>query len=129
MENEGDKKTVFVVDDDDFIRYLLEESLLTKNYQVFSFKDGWEVKEALENGQKPPNFLITDFQMPRLNGLDLSKSVKSTYPKVFIIMVTFSQPPDKNPVNRFIKKSYYNFQETINEIEKEMERALVALVI
>jgi len=68
------KKQILAVDDDSSIRELLE-FLLRNNYNVVTKKDGMEAMMWLSEGNIP-DLIITDIDMPRLNGYEFFKNVR-----------------------------------------------------
>lgn len=68
------KKQILAVDDDPSIRELLE-FLLRNNYEVVTKKDGMEAMIWLSEGNIP-DLIITDVDMPRLNGYEFFKNVR-----------------------------------------------------
>lgn len=68
------KKQILAVDDDPSIRELLE-FLLRNNYHVITKKDGMEAMMWLSEGNIP-DLIITDIDMPRLNGYEFFKNVR-----------------------------------------------------
>lgn len=63
------KKTVLVIDDSLPIRYLLE-AILSRKYHVVSTNDGLSAMSWLSQGNNP-DLIITDLQMPNINGWEL----------------------------------------------------------
>jgi two-component system chemotaxis response regulator CheY len=70
------KKQILAVDDDSSIRELLE-FLLRNNYNVITKKDGMEAMMWLSEGNIP-DLIITDIDMPRLNGYEFFKNVRGS---------------------------------------------------
>ncbi len=68
------KKQILAVDDDSSIRELLE-FLLRTDYDVITKKDGMEAMMWLSEGNIP-DLIITDVDMPRLNGYEFFKNVR-----------------------------------------------------
>lgn len=68
------KKQLLAVDDDSSIRELLE-FLLRSEYDVVTKKDGMEAMMWLSEGNIP-DLIITDVDMPRLNGYEFFKNVR-----------------------------------------------------
>ncbi len=68
------KKQILAVDDDSSIRELLE-FLLRNDYHVITKKDGMEAMMWLSEGNIP-DLIITDIDMPRLNGYEFFKNVR-----------------------------------------------------
>jgi two-component system nitrogen regulation response regulator GlnG len=58
---------IWVVDDDEAIRYVLKRALQRKGYEVRSFETVRSVKEALESAR--PGALLTDIRLPDDDGL------------------------------------------------------------
>jgi len=76
---------VWVVDDDQSIRWVLETALTQSGIGVVSFKNGIDVADRLE--QHVPNAIITDIRMPGLGGLELQEELirrGNTLPIIFI---------------------------------------------
>jgi len=87
---------ILVVDDDDAVRTSLRLLLETHGYKVCEAPDG---SEALDVRRKrKPLLAIVDLDMPRMNGLEFTKRVKTEDSKFPVIMVTgyarFYSPDD-----------------------------------
>lgn len=78
---------VLVVDDSAVDRRLAG-SLLEKSYNssVVYAADGNEALECMR--QRMPDIVVTDLQMPQMNGLDLVAAVRSNYPLVPVVLMT-----------------------------------------
>ena len=79
-----------VVDDSVTMRRIVLNSLKTLGYNEFiEANDGREALEKLA-GDNTINFVITDWNMPTVSGLDLVKTIRSTevFSKLPILMVT-----------------------------------------
>ena len=79
-----------VVDDSVTMRRIVLNSLKTLGYSDFiEANDGREALEKLA-GDSNINFVITDWNMPVISGLDLVKTIRSTdvFSKLPILMVT-----------------------------------------
>lgn len=83
-------KPIWIVDDDQSIRFVLEKALLRENLPTRSFSNGRDVLEALGEGDalSPPQILISDIRMPGGSGLDLLTKVKQKYPGLPVIIMT-----------------------------------------
>ncbi|WP_062308921.1 nitrogen regulation protein NR(I) [Polynucleobacter sinensis] len=79
-------KPIWIVDDDQSIRWVLEKALTRENIPHKSFSNPNDVLDALE--KETPQILISDIRMPRGNGLDLLQSVKETHPLLPVIIMT-----------------------------------------
>ncbi|QWD91500.1 nitrogen regulation protein NR(I) [Polynucleobacter sp. MWH-Braz-FAM2G] len=79
-------KPVWIVDDDQSIRWVLEKALSRENIPHKSFSNPNDVLNALE--KETPQVLISDIRMPRGNGLDLLQHVKASHPHLPVIIMT-----------------------------------------
>ena len=68
-------KTVLMADDEPHIRYMLDYKLGRAGYTVITAGDG---REAFELAcAHHPDLIVTDYQMPGGDGLELCKRLKS----------------------------------------------------
>jgi len=79
-------KTVWIVDDDQAIRWVLEKALSRAGIQTRSFAGATEVMEAMES--ELPAALISDIRMPGTDGLKLLKRTKEQHPGLPVIIMT-----------------------------------------
>lgn len=79
-------KPVWIVDDDQSIRWVLEKALQRENLPYRSFSNPQDVLDAFD--VDTPQVLISDIRMPRGNGLDLLVQVKAEHPQVPVIIMT-----------------------------------------
>jgi DNA-binding response OmpR family regulator len=82
---------ILVLDDDPDIREICVEALVHNGYQVDAAPDGEAGWEALQARQY--DLLITDNEMPRLNGLDLVKKVFASGMALEVIFASGSLSP------------------------------------
>lgn len=81
-------KTIMTVDDSSTIRQVLSLALKDAGYAVVEAVDGEDALSKL--AQKPVNLLITDLNMPKMNGIELIRKVRTSGSNRFlpIIMLT-----------------------------------------
>ena len=79
--------TVWIVDDDRSIRWVLEKALGRENIACASFSSADEALAKLAAGDVP-RALISDIRMPGASGLDLLRQVKEDYPDLPVIIMT-----------------------------------------
>ena len=77
---------VWVVDDDQSVRWVLEQAFKQAGMETRSFERGELLLGALEAEQ--PHVLITDVRMPGLDGLDLLDRLSRKAPNLPVIVVT-----------------------------------------
>jgi len=78
--------TVWVVDDDESIRWVLEKALTRAGIAVRSFAGSAELLEAFDS--EAPDVLISDIRMPGIDGLALLERLRGERPALPIIITT-----------------------------------------
>ena len=83
-------KPIWIVDDDQSIRFVLEKALLRENMPTRSFTNQRDVINALDacSEENSPRVLVSDIRMPGGSGLDLLGKVKEKYPALPVIIMT-----------------------------------------
>jgi two-component system nitrogen regulation response regulator GlnG len=77
---------VWIVDDDESIRWVLEKSLTREGMAVTSFPGAAELLDAIAEGS--PDVLISDIRMPGVDGLTLMGRVRAAKPNLPVIIMT-----------------------------------------
>ena len=80
------KGNIWVVDDDESIRWVLERGLSENGIQVETFDSANKVIKKLET--ENPSLILTDIKMPGKSGIDLLDEVKELRPEIPIIIMT-----------------------------------------
>ncbi|HOB67165.1 nitrogen regulation protein NR(I) [Ottowia sp.] len=80
-------KPIWIVDDDQSIRFVLEKALSREALPTRSFTQAREVLAALDEGSTP-QVLVSDIRMPGGSGLDLLSQVKERLPGLPVIIMT-----------------------------------------
>ena len=120
-----DKPTAVVVDDSLSARKSLVQFMEDIGYQVYSAKDGMEAIDKMENHNT--DILITDLEMPRMNGLELSSHIRATKSSdtLPIIMITsrstdkHKQQATRSGVDVYLTKPYSE-ENLLNHIDSLM---------
>ena len=86
-------KPIWIVDDDQSIRFVLEKALLRENLPTRSFTNPRDVLTALDSltdahDEQAPQILVSDIRMPGGSGLDLLEKVKQKLPGLPVIIMT-----------------------------------------
>ena len=79
-------KPIWVVDDDQSIRFVLEKALAREQYPVRAFSNARDVLAALDDDE--PQVLVSDIRMPGGSGLDLLGKIKQRLPGLPVIVMT-----------------------------------------
>jgi len=85
---------VLFVDDEEQIRKLLSTWLARHGYEVTVANDGWEALKAIR--AKAPDLVITDVNMPNMNGLELTRRMRADHrtARIPVIMLSARKQAD-----------------------------------
>ena len=78
--------SVWILDDDRSIRWVLEKSLSKTGFNTQTFENGDELLHRLEH--ELPDAIISDIRMPGINGLDLLTTIQEAHPSLPVIIMT-----------------------------------------
>jgi two-component system nitrogen regulation response regulator GlnG len=78
--------SVWIIDDDRSIRWVLEKALLREDIPCMTFSSASDALRELERSQ--PSVVVSDIRMPGVSGLELLQSLKEQLPKVPVIIMT-----------------------------------------
>ncbi len=82
----SDNCSVWVIDDDRSIRWVLERALQRAGMDVISFSSAAGILERLRHEQ--PKAVISDIRMPGMDGLELLGRIKERHPDLPVIIMT-----------------------------------------
>lgn len=108
--------SILVVDDALTVRNSLQQLIQDMGYQVKTARDGLDAIKVMESFQ--PRVLLTDLEMPNLNGIELTQHIRSRQDiaKLPIVMIT-SRSQDKHRqlakqagVDLYITKPYQDME-------------------
>ncbi|MDF1580552.1 MAG: sigma-54 dependent transcriptional regulator [Desulfuromonadales bacterium] len=77
---------ILVVDDEQLIRWSLEQNLKKQGYEVTTAASGEEALKMVR--EDPPDLMLLDIQLPGMNGIEVLEKVKELEADVLVIMVT-----------------------------------------
>ena len=83
-------KPIWIVDDDQSIRFVLEKALMREDMPTRSFTNPKDVLSAIQTclPEESPQVLVSDIRMPGGTGLELLNAVKEKYPALPVIIMT-----------------------------------------
>ena len=81
---------VWIIDDDQSMRWVLDKTLSNNGYQVTAFESGSVALASFKRTppESRPALIITDVRMPGINGFELLKQIKNISPQTPIIVMT-----------------------------------------
>lgn len=106
--------SVLIVEDDSATRRLYRFLLSNGGYLVLEAEDGVAALEQIASHQC--DLVITDMNMPRMDGMELIRNIRRDYPSIHVILITAFGTPDtqkqalKNGANDYLAKPF-DFEE------------------
>lgn len=115
-------KTVLVVDDEPGYRDLFALELSSEEVSVLTASDGAGAAQAL--AREKVDLVITDMKMPRMDGLDVVRTVRNLRPDLPVILLSGYAVEDRaetavREASRFLKKPF-----EISELRSVMDGLL-----
>jgi diguanylate cyclase (GGDEF)-like protein len=116
-------KSVLCVDDDQGIRELLYEIITRLGHNTITAVDGIDALERLVDDHF--DIVVTDISMPRMDGIELIKRIKTDFDEVDVIVITAYGMKYKYTeiialgASDFISKPF-----NVNELEAKLDRIL-----
>src|SRR5436190_19043740 len=122
----GSPHRILIVDDEEIVMVALRETLVRAGYQVATAPNPLPALEALKNEQF--SVVISDQQMPKMNGLDFLAKVKEIQPEASRILITAVLSLDtvidainKGEIYRFIVKPWLR-EELLATVKNAVQR-------
>ena len=116
-------ETVWVVDDDKSIRFVLERALANFGMTARTFDSAHEVLTQLEQSQ--PDVILTDVRMPGMDGHELLRKVKASHPSLPIVVMT-AYSDLESTVTSFSEGAFEYLSKPfdIDDVRSTLQRAL-----
>jgi len=108
---------LLIVDDNEGVRHLVSRWLERAGFRVEEASDGAEAVEMVR--KDPPDVILADIRMPKIDGIELARMVKSEFPHVKIILMTaYSSPQTIAQAKREGVDDYLEKPFTKDQVEK-----------
>jgi DNA-binding NtrC family response regulator len=88
--------TLLCVDDDPGIRQLYNLLLGSNGYEILLAADAHQALKFLRSRSNGIDAIITDYEMPGMNGVEFANEVKRRYPSLPILMMSGCAPSDED---------------------------------
>jgi len=95
--------TALVVDDSLLYREKFKNDLMDLNLNVIVAKDGQEALDIFRSNKYNISLLITDYNMPRMDGIELVKILRKTYTSDKLSIIAISVDVENETLTKFIK--------------------------
>ncbi|MBN1801906.1 MAG: response regulator [Candidatus Lokiarchaeota archaeon] len=116
--------SIFIVEDDTYLRILYEKALNLKGYTVLaSAKNGKEAIDMFKSFSPKPDIIIMDHRMPLKNGLDTTKEMLEMDQDLKIIFIS-ADTSVKNQALSIGAMIFTNKPCTIQDLYKDIECVL-----
>jgi len=119
------KKRILYVEDDTEILKAMETLISYLGYDVYSTSVGAEAIDLIKSDPARFDLVITDYQMPGINGLELSTMVSSINPNIPIILGTGSIEVNEVKTKQFgvtaLLQKPFSIQDLENTIRKVLD--------
>lgn len=114
------KMRIMIVDDDPFVGAAMNEILKHEGFQTHLFNDPEKALAAF--GRQPDAFcmILSDYNMPGLDGLELIRATRSIQPGLPAMLVS-AMPPENAPDDIRTMGKPVRYDELIAQIRRMLE--------
>lgn len=100
-------RSILIVDDEENQRFLVAQALRTLacDWLIATAASGHEALEAI--GEHTPDLIITDYNMPAMNGLELIAQVRHRHIAARIILMTAYSSPELYAAAQRLQVDHY----------------------
>ncbi|WP_455755967.1 GGDEF domain-containing response regulator [Sulfurimonas sp.] len=111
-------RNILLVDDSRTQVFKIAETLKKMNLNVTIAHDGEEAYNIIKEKDKKFSLVLTDYNMPKMDGLDLIFKIREEYDKDELGIIAMSSSDDTEIISRFLKVGANDFiKRPYNEIE------------
>ncbi len=82
----SNKHTIMIIDDEKIVGDMAKLSLEQEGYEVETFLNAESALSRLKD--RPFDLIVTDYKMKGIDGMELLKIVRQSYPTIKVIMIT-----------------------------------------
>ncbi len=111
------KKRLLIVEDDDSLRQVYE-ILFSKTYEVVTANDG--IEGLLKFTSQPFDIIISDIVMPKLNGVEMAKIIRSSSQIPIIFVTGFSEYKPHKLMSEGLASAVLGKPFVVEEIKKSL---------
>jgi len=126
MQKESEsKKKILIVDDEIFIRNVLSDILKEDmRYEIFMAKNGSEAIKQVELHR--PDIVLLDYVMPDMSGLEVLRVIKSSNPKIIVIILT-GRENERTAIKLMVEgaSDYVSKSDNVNELHSKIDKSII----
>jgi DNA-binding response OmpR family regulator len=83
---------IVVAEDDEMLRYCTVRLLAEHGYKIIEARDGAHALELLEQCDDVVHLLVTNYDMPRLNGVELARRLRRKHERLMVLLISGQTP-------------------------------------
>lgn len=87
-------KKILIADDEPHVTMILKQFLERSKYQVTTVLNGQQA--LIQIAKEMPDLLITDVQMPKMNGIDLCEAINRDFPQLQKLIIVMTSRTDND---------------------------------
>ena len=118
---------ILIVDDDESLRRLMElvfQEMLGDEYKILLAEDGEEAIKIVIN-EENIKLVVTDFNMPKKNGIELAKFIRQCCGKIKVIIISNESTLQIQDEARKVANMFLFKTEFLNYTSKEKQRETI----
>ena len=123
-EKISEPQTVLVVDDDALVRSFEVMLLSNQGYNVLQAESGAEALRLADTAMI--HLLLTDFLMPDVDGLELTRKFRAVHPETPVLMVSRLLPPNDSRIENLAPFDFLPKPFAFDELLQKVRRLLQA---
>jgi len=118
-------QTILLVDDDEILRTLMFD-ILEQTYQILEASNGQEGLNIFNANKQEIKLIITDFNMPIMNGFEMVKAIRSvsTTVKIIVFSSSISEPQKLFKATGLHIDKFLQKPATLDEIKEAIKELL-----
>ena len=121
----SEQPSVWIVDDDASIRWVLEKALSDAGYRITAFDNASDVLRQVQSDN--PDIIITDIRMPGIDGLELLRYLNDQRPSLPVIVMT-AHPDLKDALSAYRPVAFeylakpFDLDEAVGLVRRALEK-------
>jgi CheY-like chemotaxis protein len=92
-------QTILIVEDENSVRMLAVRILKMAGFQTLEAADGLQALEVCEQQDGQIHAVLTDMNMPNMDGYELMKRLRTDYPHMGVVFISGFSEDDTLPAN------------------------------
>jgi DNA-binding NtrC family response regulator len=123
MNSDSTRKSIVLVDDENDLVQLFSEALKAAGFDTIPFDKSTKALEYLRENHSKISLVLTDWRMPQISGLELTKKVSEIDDKLKVVLMS-AYELEKDQLNKINKTEYLqkplHLNQLIDEVKKEV---------